>query len=306
MVNFLRGVILKKYYYQTIAILTCFISISAIAGDKVAQSLTVSEEGKLFVDITRGVVKIKGWNKNEISVQGELDDAVKELIFKRKGDKTLIKADSKGQKHWGDSSVLKIFMPYKSRLFFKGVDATFTISSIASGVEGKTISGDLFATKIGDHISLSSMGGSIKLINSAGKVKLESVAGDITMEGSYEKANIRSMSGNISLNIGTSDEVKAKTVSGEMLVVGDVKSDAQIKLASVSGDIIYKATKNLDAKCEISSQFGGEISNMLTKDKVKESRMNGRNLSFVSGDGSGSLVMHTISGNVTIDKGMQL
>ncbi len=285
--------------------MTVLISSNAFAGDKIDQSLKVTSEGTLFIKVTRGLVKIKGWDKKEISVQGELDDSVKEFIFKSKGDETLIKAESKGEKHWGDSSVLKVFMPFQSKLYFKGINTTFTVSSLTGGIKGKTISGDLIADKIGDDIALSSMGGHIKILNSTGKVKLETVGGDIIIDGNYQVANINSMAGSITLDIDTSDNVKAKTISGDLVVQGDVKNNATIKLISVSGDISYQASENLDAECSLSSQFGGEIINKLTNDVVKSSKMNSKNLSFISGDGSGSLMMHTVSGDITINKGLQ-
>jgi DUF4097 and DUF4098 domain-containing protein YvlB len=280
-------------------------SNNTFAGDKVNQSLTVSPEGTLFINISRGLVKIKGWDKNEVSIQGELDDSAKALIFKSKGDDTLIKAESKGEKQWGDSSVVKIFMPFQTKLYFKGVNTTFILSSLKGGVKGKTISGDLVAEKLSNEIALSSMGGHIKVINSIGKAKLETVGGDISISGSYSEALIRTMTGNVNLDINSSDKIEAKTVSGDLFAKGDVKTDAVIKLSSVSGNIIYQASEGLDAECSLSSQFGGEITNKLTEDAVKDSSMNGKNLSFISGDGSGSIILHTISGNVTINKGLK-
>jgi len=284
--------------------LTILFSNNSVAGVKVHQTLAVSPDGTLFINISRGLVKIKGWDKQEISIYGELDDSVKELVFKNKGDETLIKAESKGEKQWGDSSVVKIFMPFQTKLYFKGVNTTFTMKSLQAGVKGKTISGDLIAEKIGDEISLSSMGGHIKVIKSTGKVKLETVGGDISLDGSFREAQIRTMSGNINLDIASTDKIKAKTVSGNLFAQGNVKADAVIKLSSVNGNINYKAPEDLDAECSISSQFGGEITNKLTKDLVKNSHMNSNSLSFISGDGSGTIILHTISGNVTIDKGI--
>jgi len=296
---------LRNNYSQAFIFLAVIFSVNSFAGDKIAQSLVVEPDGKLFVDITRGLVKIKGWDKNEISIQGELDDSVKELIFKNKKHKTLIKAVSKGEEHWGDSSILKIYMPHQTRLYFKGVDATYMISLLEAGVDGKTMTGDLVANNLADNVSLSTMSGQIKLMNSTGKANLETVAGDIILEGSYDKAKIRSMSGDLTLNIADIDEVKAKTISGDLMARGDVKNEAEISLESVNGSIVYYASDKLNAECSLSSKFGGEIFNAFSKDQVKNSYMNQKSLNFVSGDGSGSLSMHTISGDITIEKGNQ-
>ena len=128
-------------------------SVFCLAGQKVAQILNVQEEGIVLVDVSRGFVKIRGWDKDQVSLKGELDDTVKELIFKNKGHKTLIKIVTKGRRHWGDSSVLKLRVPENSRIRFKGVDTTFKLEELHNGVDGKTINGDLIIENV-QYVSL--------------------------------------------------------------------------------------------------------------------------------------------------------
>jgi len=275
----------------------------ALAGEKIVQTLVVPPQGKLFVDITRGFVKIQGWDKNEISIQGELDDSVKKLIFKNKGIKSLIKAVSKGEEHWGDSSVLKIFMPHQTKLYFKGVDTTFALSKLHSGIDGRTMKGDLVVEKSNSNIMLSSVSGSIYLVDSTGTANIETVNGAIDVDGQYEKIELESMSGDISARIANIDLLKLKNISGNTHIEGDVKADAFIKIESVSGDILYQASKELNAECEFASQFGGEITNELTADVAQQSAFKGQMLHFVSGDGSGKLIMKSITGTITLNQG---
>ena len=93
-----------------------------------------------------------------------------------------------------------------------------------------------------------------------------------------------------------------ENVSGDTLINGQLLDRAQVELTSVSGDIHYTGAGELNANCNIASQFGGKIINFLTEDRAWSERMNERKLSFVSGDGSGKLVMNTVSGSVTLDK----
>lgn len=298
---------MKSHFFNIFVIsLITFSSVFSgkpvFAGDNIAQTLAVQPNGKLFIEVTRGLVKVKGWDKDEISVYGELDDSVKELIFKNKGKKTLIKAASKGQKHWGDSSVIKIYMPYHTKLYFNGVDATFTLSGLKSGIEGRTISGDLIVTKAAKDIRLSSMGGDIKLVHSTGNADLESVGGSVNISGQYQTAKVQTMAGDVVINIAQMMDVEAKTASGDMLISGAVNAKAEVEFKSISGNLIYNAPEDLNAQCELASKFGGKISNTLTHDKVKKVKHQKQMLKFVSGDGSGRLTMHTISGAININK----
>lgn len=272
------------------------------AGEKVNQSLSAETSGIVFVEIPRGLVKVQGWNKPEVMIQGELDDTINNLIFKTKKDKTLIKLETQGQKHWGDASVLKIFMPVHSQLRFKGIDTTFSIVKLYSQIEGKTINGDLLVKESKGKIKLSVVSGDVRVVDSSGLAKIQSVSGMVDFTGDFEQVFIKSMSGDITADISRTNKLTIKNISGDTQINGQVKNQAQIKLSSVSGDILFKVTDDLNAECEVVSQFGGEINNQLTDDLPLDENLHKKTLSFVSGDGSGKLSMKTVTGSVLIEK----
>jgi len=283
-------------------ILIITFSNACLAGEKISQSLAVDSSGTVFIEIPRGLVKVQGWNKKEVMIQGELDDTINSLIFKTKKNKTLIKVDTQGQRHWGDASLLKVFIPQQSKLHFKGIDTSFSISKIDNYIEGKSISGNLMVKKSSGKIKLSVVSGDVKLIESSGIIKVESVSGMVYFSGDFEQAFLKSMSGDISADISGTNELTIKNISGDTYIHGQVKNQAQLKLSSVNGDILYKVSDDLNAECEVISQFGGEINNQLTADLPIGKHSHKQTLSFISGDGSGKLMMKTITGSVTIEK----
>ena len=284
------------------AILMIIFSGICLAGDNVKQSLSVNALGMVFVEIPRGLVKVQGWDKPEVMVQGELDDTINKLTFQTKKDKTLIKLETEGQKHWGDASVLKIFIPHQSKLRFKGIDTSFSIFKLNSQIEGKSINGDIMVTDSNGKIMLSAVSGDVKVVSSSGLAKIKSVSGLVDFSGNFEQVFIKSMSGDIKADISGTNELTIKNISGDTQISGQVKSKAQIKLSSVSGDILYKVTDDLNAECEVVSQFGGDINNHLTDDLPIDGNLHKKTLSFVSGDGSGSLSLNTVTGSVFIEK----
>jgi len=275
---------------------------ACLAGEQVNQSLSVEANGKVFVKIPRGLVTIQGWDKPEVMVQGELDDTTKRLLFETKKDKTFIKLDTQGQQHWGDASVINIFMPKQLQLYFKGIDTSFTISNLTNHIEGKSINGNLVVKKSHGKIKLSVVSGDIQVVKSSGFTKVESVSGQVDFSGDFEQAYLKSMSGDIIADISGTSKLTIKNVSGDTQISGLVKNNAELKLSSVSGDILYKASDTLNAECEVVSQFGGDIENELTEDLAIEGNLHKKTLSFISGDGSGKLSMNTINGSVFIEK----
>ena len=281
-------------------ILIVTFTSNCLAGEIISRSLSVNADGKVFVDIPRGLVKIQGWDKQEIMVQGELEDTAKSLTFKTKKDKTLIKIHTDRQQNWGDASVLKIFIPQQTSLFFKGIDTSFVITNLNKQIEGKSINGDLKVSESHGKIKLSVVSGNINVVDSSGFIKIESVSGDVDFTGDFDEAYLKTMAGDITADISGLDKLTIKNTSGDTIISGEVKKDAELKLTSVSGEIVYMATSKLNAVCEMVSQFGGEITNLLTDDLPVDGNLHKKTLNFISGDGSGMLSMNTVTGSVTI------
>ena len=296
----MRLVFLNKIISKFSLMLIITFTGNCLAGEKINQSIAVNADGKVFVEIPRGLVNIQGWDKQEIMVQGELEDTAKSLTFKTKKDKTLIKINTGKHQTWGDASLLKIFIPQQTSLHFKGIDTSFVITKLNKHIEGKSINGDLKVSQSHGKIRLSVVSGNIKIVDSSGLIKIESVSGDVDFSGDFEEAYLKTMAGDITADISGLEKLTIKNISGETQIRGQVKKEAELKLTSVSGDIVYMASSELNAECEMVSQFGGEITNQLTDDFPVDGNLHKKTLSFISGDGSGTLSMNTVTGSVTI------
>ena len=278
------------------------------AGEQIKQIINVPSSGHLFIDIDRGSVEVQGWDKSEILVMGELDSDSQTLLIKNKGEKTLIKikisdTSYRGYAHSSDGNELKVFVPQNLQIHFKGIDTDFNISGIEAGVEGKTINGELLINNVHISIKVSSISGDIKVTGSYGIASVESIQGDTSIIGKFENVTLQSVTGDIWADITEIDNLSTNNVAGDTKLVGNLKKDAQVNMTSVKGDLHYEASGILNAECDVVSQFGGEIVNNLTTDLPKTSHMQQQQqLHFVSGDGSGTLVMKTINGKAIIDR----
>ena len=298
---------LKIYLYSIFFCLILPALPYVQASEQINQTIKVPSTGHLFIDIDRGSVEVKGWDKNEILVLGELDNDSQTLMFKSKGEKTLIKikiseTSYRGNAHSSDGNELKVFVPRNVQVHFKGIDTDFNIAGIDAGVEGKTINGELLIKNVHISIKVSSISGDINVTESYGIAYIESIQGDTSIIGKFEDVKLRSVTGDIWANITEIDNLSTNNVAGDTKLVGNLKKDAQVKMNSVKGDLHYKAFGILNAECKVASQFGGEIVNNLTTDLPKTSHMQQQQLNFVAGDGSGILVMKTINGKAIIDR----
>ncbi|MFT4941753.1 MAG: hypothetical protein ACI88A_004824 [Paraglaciecola sp.] len=297
-----------KVYLYSILFWLILPTLSFVqASEQIKQTIKVPSTGHLFIDIDRGAVEIQGWDKSEILVIGELDSDSQTVLFKNKGEKTLIKikineTSHRGNAHSSDRNQLKVFVPQNIEINFKGLDTDFNIAGIVAGVKGKTINGELLIKNVHISINVSSISGDINVTESYGIAYVESIQGDASIIGKFEDVKLRSVTGDIWADITEIDNLSTNNVAGNTKLVGNLKKDAQVKMTSVKGDLHYEATGILNAECEVASQFGGEIVNNLTADLPNTSHMQQQQLNFVSGDGSGTLVMRTINGKAIIEQ----
>ena len=285
-----------------VSVLLITVSYCGFAGEKVDRTLDVQPNGTLYIYNTRGQLQIEGWDKSQIQVVGELDDSAKQLVFKTKGAKALIKIPLERGHQRGHGSDLKVFVPRQTQVRFKGVNTNYYFSGLEAKLEGHTINGNLMVKQVHADMMLSSVSGAVKVYDSSGKAVMESVSGKLNLSGKFDKAHLKSMNGNILANIDAIEVLKVENVSGNTAINGELQNNAKVKLNSVSGDIRYVAKGEFTGECEVASKFGGVISNFLTKDKPWKEKLQQRKLKFVSGDGTGKLLMNTVSGSVILEQ----
>jgi hypothetical protein len=303
----LRLVLMKIYLYSVLLWLFLQAIPFAQAAEQIKQTIKVPTTGHLFIDNDLGSVEVLGWDKSEILVTGELGNESQKVLFKNKDEKTLIKikmdgSSDRGTAHSSDGNELKVFVPKNIQIHFKGIDTDYSITGMKAGVEGNTINGELLISNVHTSIKVSSISGDIKVIESSGIAYVETVQGDASIIGTFEDVKVRSVTGNIWTDITAIDKLSTDNVGGDTTVLGHLKKDAQVKMTSVQGDLIFQASGKLNAECQIASQFGGEIVNNLTTDLPKRSHIQHQQLNFVSGDGSGTLLIQTVNGTISIEQ----
>ena len=297
-----------------------FNSNALFAGQEISRSIPSENITNVMIDNRSGSVNVVGWDKDKISISGELSEEVEEFTFKQKGAQAYIEVEYPSTSSWGSGgSDLTIFMPKGISVNFTGVSSSLDINGLHGGVEGGTVSGDIVAIDSTSNIELSSISGNIKSTNLSGKISLSVVSGDIEDKNSQGRLQLQAVSGSVdshskasevSLNIvsGDSDlilddviELRASTVSGDIDAKINLKAKGLVKASSVSGDVSFDFQNNANASFDLSSNVGGDIVNKLSNAKaIKPKYGPGAKLNFQVGDGSSTVRINTVNGNIRV------
>jgi len=273
----------------------------AFAGESVNESLTADADGIVEIHNVRGTIKVVGWNKDQVEISGELDDLAEKLIFENQGKVTLIniKMPRKNINH-GDGSNLIINIPIGNRLDMSGVSTDIVVENVSGGVDVRSVSGDVDVINVKKQLFVNTVSGDLTLKKSSGKAKLGTVSGEIEGRFNSKEVMVNSVSGDIELHLQDFNTLLASNVSGNVWVSGQLNDSGKTRLSSVNGDITLAFDREVNARANISAGPGGEISNHMSSDKVRDIFPNQQKLKMTLGDGSGGIKIGTVNGSITL------
>lgn len=311
-----------KTFQKIITVLLVGITLQGYAGEMVDKRLSAEDVNSVSIENLSGDVTIIGWDKKEVTVNGELDKNAERFIFEKQGSNIKIKVvmPHNNNHGWhGGGSTLTIKMPKDSRMNFSGVSTDIIVDNLSSSTEVNTVSGDIKATNLKKHVELSTVSGSIKSQNLSGKIRLSSVSGDIkdnnsqgrlilkVVSGEIEsrsQANevfVNNVSGDIELALDKVDEFEVSTVSGEVKSKLTLNDSGVVKLSSISGDIDMRFQSSVQANFRLNASAGGDLENELTSDRAKSAKYGpSSKLYFQTGNGSASFKANTVSGTIKL------
>jgi len=208
---------------------------------EVDETKDADPNGTVTIEIVRGEVQVRGWNRDQVRVSGRLDERMEEFVFEVRDDETEIEV--KLPRHlngWqSGSSDLQISVPENSSLQVNGVSTDVEVVDIKGGVRAHSVSGEVDVANVAKRIDLSSVSGSVNLRDVDGRIRARTVSGDIdgrdvighgnydsvsgsiTLVTSGEVLDVESVSGSIELTLQDINEVTGNTVSGDIEISGD-------------------------------------------------------------------------------------
>jgi len=286
---------------QIVAALAAVMVASAGAGEEIDVSKSAAVDGLVEIVNPRGEVTVVGWDKAEVSVSGELDDLTEEFQFEVDDNSTTIEIEiPRRSANWGDGSDLMIHIPRASRVSFEGVSSDGNFRQIEGGLRARTASGDLEAEEIASQLNLTSVSGDVRAEECDGQARVSTVSGEIELRLMSDKVVVDSVSGDVEVELDEFTRLHATVVSGDLDIEGQLGPSGDIEMSSVSGDIDLVLRGELNARINVETGPGGDITNNLTDDAVETKFPAASNLDIRSGDGSSRINIRTVSGDINL------
>ncbi|MCC2607908.1 DUF4097 family beta strand repeat-containing protein [Planctobacterium marinum] len=313
-----------KYAFLT-PLLAIVFSMPLFAGEKVNETRQVKGDIDVEIEHTNGNITIRGWDKQEIKVEGELDDKAEEFIFEERNGRMVIQVKMPKHKgNWnsgGPGDDLEVRVPFKSHVRYSGVNADADIADLQRGLDANTVNGNVEAKAVSGRVGLQSVNGKIEAAdisgdinletvngrirdrNSSGKtLKLTSINGNIESSSKIKDVTVETVNGWIELKLGEVDSLEMVTVNGELDVSLSLLERGEIEGSSVSGGITLELQKDVSATFDITGHAGGNIVNRISDDRMQKAKYGpGRWLEFAVKGGKAKVDLSTVSGRIVLD-----
>ena len=184
-------------------------------------------------------------------------------------------------------AVVSVSVPTDCPLELGVVSADAVVSGIAADRTAvKSVSGDVVLDGVRSDINAQTVSGDLETRQLSGTLTFKTVSGDLTVVA------------------GSSDRVKADTVSGDVTLDLDVPDEGRIDVGSVSGDLVLRMPEHVGLTVDVKTMSGSLDSAF---DGVHpDSRPGKKSMHGQIGSGSGRLAAKTVSGDVTLLRRSQL
>ncbi|HET7321662.1 MAG TPA: DUF4097 family beta strand repeat-containing protein, partial [Longimicrobiaceae bacterium] len=193
---------------------------TANAQQAVDRTVPTSATGSVSVWNLAGRVTVKGWDRQEIRVTGQLGRGTERLDITGGAADTDIRVVIPRNAHNVQGSELEIHVPAGKAVTVHGTSADVEVDGVAGEVNARSTSGDVRVSGSPATVDAGSTSGDVEVHASTRSIRAHSVSGDVQVSGSArESVSAESVSGDVTVSAPTQDML-VKSVSGDLNVTG--------------------------------------------------------------------------------------
>ena len=265
-------------------------------------------DGEVRVDNLAGNVKVRGWDKNEVRITGELSSSADHLQVDSDANgngisiRVVLPHDS-GHYEDDEGSDIVIDMPRGAYLNVSTVSADVTVADVNGQQTYDTVSGNITLSSTSTHIEVKSVSGDVTVTGSGPKAKVSanSISGTVTVTSIDGTLDASSISGEVNASNNKLTGATLSSTSGDLRFQGSLQKGGDYEFHNVSGDIEVTVGKDTSARFDVSS-FSGDIHNSFGPKPTRVSKYSpGEELRFTNGNGDAIVTIRTLSGEIRLE-----
>ncbi len=272
--------------------------LSVLAGQSVDQRWDIDAKASISIENIAGEIVIRGWDKKEAHLTGELGKSVEELEIKASKSSLQISVINRHERNI-DSTDLKLMVPFGASLDISAVSADIDVTGLDNDkLTASSVSGDVEVEATSKRVSIESVSGDVEFSGQTGRISAESVSGDLDLSGISGDIAATTVSGDMELQAGMIESGKFETVLGDITVTGEISGNGRLRAESMSGDVVINLPADQSGLFKAQSFSGRIYTDFGSVSHAKHGP--GSHLKHVVGSGGSEVRVESFSGNIRI------
>jgi len=275
--------------------------VASAKDETFARTVPAHPRGAVIVSNVAGVVKVTGWDRNEVDIKGELSSRVERVDVRSERGRTTVKVILRGSSR-GGSARLELQVPRGSQLDVSAVSADLLSYAVTGAQRLQTVSGDVSAEMDTGDIEVKTVSGNTHL-RGQGKpasLRVSTVSGDIRIERGAGRLEATTVSGDLRTELAVFDSVRLRTTSGDVFFKGRLSKGGNFDGETVNGELSVEAPAEAGYEYDVST-FNGDVTNCFNARVERSSSYGpGSRLSGTVGEGAGRIRLRTMNGDVEL------
>ena len=294
---------MSRHSNHAAMLLACALPLAAFANsDSIERKVAADANGEVVISNVSGTIEVRGWDRNEVQVTGHLGDGVERVDVETSGGRTVVKVIlPRGNNHDGEADI-EVSVPKNSSVEVSAVSADVSSRGVLGTQRLKSVSGEVTADISGDESEVRSVSGDVTVRGSGKPMRLRvsSVSGSLDLTNTAGSLDMVTVSGDASVQMGDTSDVRGRTTSGTLEVRGKLTRDGRVDVEGVSGDIILRLSAPGGLSTEIES-FSGDIGGCLADNVERVSKYGpGKRLNIRTVEAGARVRAKTLSGDIEI------
>lgn len=274
--------------------------------------------GQVSVSMAVGELVVRGWDRDEVEVSGELgEDAIRVELSQEEG-RTLINVvpvPEGSEPVFPDETDIFVSMPRQSSLTFSTTDAEAQIAGVHGSQALNTISGDVETEIWSGTVTAESASGDLSVSNRsrfsrAGDASmpdpgepvmavLTTLSGEIEARGPFTHLTASTVSGDIELDVDSVSMLALDTSNGNIEVHATLNEGAEVYAETVNGEVELDIGEEDNLTLDLGT-YSGRIENCFGYEDHPSSSGSGLELSIEGPDGSPRVRVRTLNGDIEL------
>lgn len=301
--------------FWIVAAVAALAPASAAAQNEVSRSqidttVRLDRGGAVDLSLISGRIRVTGWDRPEVKISASIESGL--LQFDANSSRVTLSVDDNdydddsGRRRHRNHNIgdarYEVSVPRGSRLILEAVSGNVSASGSQGEIDASSVSGNVTVSDGVRSVSAESVSGSVTVAQVNGSLRTETVSGDLRAQDVTGNVEASSVSGNVSLVRVQSRDVRAETVSGDVVYTGTIEPSGRYSFESHSGTLRLNIPRGTGAQFSVET-FSGDLSTDFPVTLPPRSGRRDGRVEFTIGDGRARVTAQTFSGRIIINNG---